>query len=294
MLFKIKRQCADNNIIALYYDCKLSSIYCLGGDELLDRICGEIAIATDQQIGVWASKKMAADRFVSLIENLPAERQLCLIFDEIEYISPSSKLAKHWADHFVPFWQTIWSAQSQHRKFAFTIAGVNASVMEQDRVNGIQNPMFGIVKTRYLTGFEKDEVRTLLSVFGKRMGMRFDESSLNALFERYGGHPLLTRMICSQINNGLKVSGATRPVAVTSETVAHDLQSREDEVQFYCGHITSELEEFYPKEFFMLETLASGNTTEFNNLSSEIDYIRHLKAYGLVDFSKPYTKAPGV
>ena len=66
------------------------------------------------------------------------------------------------------------------------------------------------------------------------------------------------------------------------------LQSREDEVQFYCGHITSELEEFYPDEFFMLETLASGNATEFNELSSEIDYTRHLRAYGLVDFSQPY------
>ena len=166
---------------------------------------------------------MASDRFVSLIASLPAEKRICLIFDEIEYISPSSKLATHWEKDFVPFWQTIWSAQSQHRKFSFTVAGVNASVMEQDRVNGIQNPMFGIVKTQYLTGFDKEEVRTLLNVFGKRMGMRFDESSLDALFERYGGHPLLTRMICSQINNGVKVSGITRPVDVTSKTVAHDL-----------------------------------------------------------------------
>ena len=70
--------------------------------------------------------------------------RLCLIFDEIEYISPSSKLGPHWGDDFIPFWQTIWSAQSQYRKFSFILAGVNASVVEIDRVSGVQNPMFGI------------------------------------------------------------------------------------------------------------------------------------------------------
>src|SRR5262249_43450503 len=150
------------------------------------------------------------------------------LFDEIEYISPSSKLASHWKDDFIPFWQTIWSIQSQHRKFSFILAGVNASVVEIDRVSGVQNPMFGIVRTRYLTGFEKDEVHTLLSVFGKRMGMRFDTTAVDALFTRYGGHPLLTRMVCSQINNGLKASGVSRPISVTSQAVMRDIGSREE------------------------------------------------------------------
>lgn len=288
VLFKILRQCAENNISAIYYDCKLSSIYRLGEEQLLDRMCEDLAIKIGHGSKAWKGKAVAADRFVALIESIPSEKRFCLIFDEIEYISPSSKLAPHWTQDFVPFWQTIWSAQSQHRKFSFIIAGVNASAAEQDKFGGIQNPMFGIVKTRYLTGFEKDEVWTLLSVFGKRMGMRFDDGAVEALFARYGGHPLLTRMICSQINNGFKIAQVERPINVSKDTIYLDIGNREEEVQFYCGHITSELEEFYPDEFYMLETLASGNAVEFNELSAEVDWIRHLKSYGLVDFSRPY------
>ena len=144
------------------------------------------------------------------------------------------------------------------------------------------------MRTRYLTGLDKDEVRTLLGVFGKRMGMAFDPSAVDALFKRYGGHPLLTRMVCSQINNSLKAANSSRPVPVTDHTVMRDIGSREEDIQFYCGHITSELEEFYSDEFYMLALLASGDVVGFNELSSEVDYVRHLKSYGLIDFSRPY------
>ena len=288
VLFKILRQCKENKIIARYYDCKLPSIYNLRGKNLLERIYEEVSSDISINSGEWRNKKEIEDRFVWLVKNTPDDKRFCIIFDEIEYISPSSKLAAHWSDDFVPFWQTIWSAQSQHRKFAFIVSGVNASMIEQDKIGGNQNPVFGIVKANYLTGFEKNEMRTLLRVFGRRMGMRFDESSLDVLFQRYGGHPLLTRMICSQINNEIKASNAQRPVQVTQSTINNGLAGREEEVQFYCRHIISELEEFYPGEFLMLEALASGDITGFNDLADDIDYTRHLRSYGLVDFSRPF------
>lgn len=295
LLFKIKRQSGENNILVCYFDCKLPSIYKLSSDDFLDRICEQIDQSVKTETGSWRTKKLASDRFVALIEAISSEKRLCLIFDEIEFISASSKLARHWEGQFVPFWQTIWSAQSSHRKFSFLVAGVNASVVEQDRIGGIPNPMFGIVRATYLTGFQREEVRHLLHVFGKRMGMRFDEGSVDALFQRYGGHPLLTRMICSQINNGLRASNSVRPVTIDRTTVLRDLLSREEEIQFYCGHITSELEEFYPDEYFMLETLASGDVVAFNKLANEIDYVRHLRLYGLLDLShqhSPHFKIP--
>ncbi len=288
VLFKIRRNCIENEIQSLYYDCKLPSLYRLSGDDLLHRICEDIKTELNLVEKPLSNARNASDRFTSLIKSMPEDKRLCLLLDEIEYISPTSKLGPHWKDDFVPFWQTIWSAQSQFRKFSFVLAGVNASIVEVDRVAGVQNPIFGIVRTRYLTGFDKDEVRTLLTVFGKRMGIRFDASAVDALFARYGGHPLLTRMACSQINNSLKVSGAVRPCHITKQTVFSDIESREEDIQFYCGHITSELEEFYSDEFDMLELLASGDVVGFNELSSEIDYVRHLRSYGLIDFSRQY------
>lgn len=288
VLFKIRRECADSNIPVLYYDCKIPSIYRLRGDELLDRICHDVSTLKLQISSKWRHKPNATDRFIALIESLPEGTKICLVFDEVEYITAQSKLAPHWQSDYVPFWQALWSSQSQARRFSFIIAGVNATLVERDKIDGVQNPLFGIVKSRYLTGFERAEVFSLLSVFGRRMGLSFDESAVDALFNRYGGHPLLTRMICSQIHNAVKVSSASRPIGISSTFVARDQSEREEEISFYCGHITSELEDFYPDEFQMLEMLAIGNVVDFNELAQDIDLVRHLKSYGLVDLSEPH------
>lgn len=285
VLFKIMRQCKQADIDVIYYDCKLSSLYNLSGDEFIERICVDIEKISGKKIKGWRGKNRSADRFLAFIEKISEERKFCLIFDEIEYISPNSLTAEHWSKEFIPFWQTIWSAQSQYRKFNFIISGVNASVVETDKFSKIQNPLFGIVKSKYLIGFEKQELFSLLTVFGKRMGMNFNSSAVDMLYSRYGGHPLLTRMICSQINNGLKSNSTRRPVIISEDTISKDLDSREQEIQFYCGHITSELEDFYTNEYEMLEMLAIDNIVDFNEMAEDIDLVRHLKAYGLVNFS---------
>lgn len=288
ILFKIMRQCSENGIVAKYYDCKLPSIYQSRGDALLERICVDLENAFSLRSQAWRKEVHSADKFMKLVEFLPKTTKFCLIFDEVENIAVASKLAEHWRDDFVPFWQTIWSVQSQLRRFSFLVAGVNAAVTEKDKIGGVQNPMFGIVKPRYLMGFEREEVYSLLNVFGKRMGLRFNDEFVEYIHDRYGGHPLLIRMICSQIHNGFSVASAKRPISVSRESIEADLPSREEEIQFYCGHITSELKEFYPEEYEMLEFLATDNVVDFNDLAAEENFVRHLKSYGLVDLSTRY------
>ena len=40
----------------------------------------------------------------------------------------------------------------------------------------------------------------MVRFFGKRMGLSFTLEASEYLHERYGGHPLLTRMACSEIH----------------------------------------------------------------------------------------------
>jgi hypothetical protein len=288
VLFKIKRNSDSAGVKAIYLDCKLPSLYRMTSDELLDRVSLLIEEDFGFKLGNWRNQKTAVDRFLRLVENLPDDLRFCLIFDEIEYISPNNQLAPHWTDHYVPFWQAIWSVQSQYRKFAFIVAGVNATITETDRIGSVQNPVFGIVRAKYLTGFEKPELFSLLSVLGKRMGMIFDDEAVNFLFNRYGGHPLLTRMICSQINNEIRSSGVERPVKINKKTVEKSMEAREDEISFYCDHIVSELKEFYPDEYSMIEMLATGNIADFNDFSLDPSMVRHLRAYGLVDMAETF------
>jgi hypothetical protein len=65
------------------------------------------------------------------------------------------------------------------------------------------------------------------------------------------------------------------PVQISKDHIQKDLLSREEEINFYCGHITSELDEFYPDEFYLLEELSIGNVVEFNEFAQDIDLVRH-------------------
>ena len=66
-----------------------------------------------------------------------------------------------------------------------------------DLIDGIQNPLFGIVPYHYLRGLDIDDLRRLVTVLGRRMGMKFENDAIEYLGDRYGGHPLLTRIACS-------------------------------------------------------------------------------------------------
>ena len=288
LLFKIQRECERSSLTTVYVDCKLPHIYRKSCDELLQFVTDEIATKSSLSGKGWSSKKDASDRFFRMVEKL-AGRKVCVIFDEIEYISFFSPVpqASHWHEDFIPFWQTLWATQSQYRNLSFIITGVNASVVELDTIRMIQNPMFGIVKHRYLQGLSLIDVRQMLKVLGRRMGMRFDDKAAAFLFERYGGHPLVTRMICSNIHSQIRAEGLRRPFLIEENFLRQSLDDREEEVIIYCNHIVSELKNSYPDEYDMLEFLAIDDIDGFNSFADDEGYIRHLKGYGLVEFDVP-------
>lgn len=203
----------------------------------------------------------------------------------------------HWHKEFVPFWQTLWAVQSQVRRLSNIIVGVNPKVVEMDTVDGVQNPMFGIIQPKYLKGFEIDELKGMLKFFGKRMGMTFDPDAQSYLLHRYGGHPLLIRMACSEVHKSLERSGANRPITITTNALKTGEEQRDEELLFYCRHVVSELQRFYSDEYEMLEMLASGQTADVRDLSDEPEYTRHLRDYGLLsfdDFRRPTFEIPVV
>lgn len=286
VLFKVKRLLERNTDTKVYYyDCKLPSIRNLTYVELLDNIIDDVS----RHLKKVPFKKLKAmhpsARFIEVMRLVPKKKAFCLIFDEIEYISPLTINDKHWVDDFVPFWQTLWGAQSEVRRVSFMVAGVNATVVERDLFGSVQNPMFGIIRPVYLRGLDHDALQQMVLFFGRRMGLRFDSNAISYLFGRYGGHPLLSRMACSYVHHHAASSREQRPIDVTAESLRLDERGRDNDLLFYCRHIVSELREFYSDEFEMLEMLAAGNVVDFMQLSAEPEWTRHLAKYGLVDFN---------
>ena len=298
-LYKLERLFKfDRNIYFFYYDCKLPSVRKLRWFELLKRISDDISKKLNIRPRGGFSEIDAAQTFEHQIARVSKEnKRVVLVLDEIEYISPIAIRDVHWKQDFVDFWQTFWGCQSRYRNISAVIAGVNPSVVEIDNIDGIQNPLFGIVSYQYLRGFEYAEISTMLNVLGKRMGLKFKEPAKRYIFERYGGHPLLTRMACSLINAQIKDANRRKPVTITKEYLLDDEEERDSDLVFYCRHVVSELQQFYPEEYEMLELLASRQVSDFLELSTYPEFTKHLQSYGLLEYDskkQPFILIPVV
>lgn len=288
IIYKLQRLSVHQpNLRYFHYDCKAPSVRMLTWPQLLRKVGNELATLSGSELmapGLGGPE--SADAFLRIAESIPASITPILVFDEIEYITPYAKLDSHWQADFVPFWQTIWSVQSL-RPLPVLLCGVSPSVVEADRVNGVQNPLFGIVPPRFLTGLGNAEVRRMLIALGGRMGLSFSDEAASYIHARYGGHPLLVRLASSLVHRSLYASQTPRPVKIDAESLRADEDSRDDELAFYCGHVVSELKDFYPDEYSLLEKVASGQTAEFIEFYRQPEFVAHLVSYGLV------RRAPG-
>ena len=283
-LFQLRKSLADKDIAGLYYDCKSPSIRQLNWEELLTDVCDRIwaALRRRGRFHVPKDRRRIGTAFSDLLALVPVGRRIVLIFDEIEYISPYARQDEHWRTQYIPFWQTIWAAQSQRRVLSVVLAGVNPNIVEIDRIEGIQNPLFGIVSSKYLQGLGLDEVRRMLHVLGRRMGLKFTDNATRYLHSRYGGHPLLTRLACSDVHQSHYRARTERPISVAERDLRATEDDRDANLIFYCRHVVSELQDFYPDEYDMLEFLSLGKVQDFLELASHPEYVNHLKYYGLI------------
>jgi hypothetical protein len=287
LLYKIKRMIEfEQKGLTLIYDCKTPDIRKLHWFELYSKIISDIAKHYRLKNNYKISEKNALETLKNILESIPLDQKIILVFDEIEWISFLAKLDLHWKEEFLEFWQTFWSAQTSFRNLTSIIAGVNPTVSEKDIVNEVQNPLFGIVSNVDLAGLSIDDIKEMLKSIGKRMGLNFEPDAIQYIFDRYGGHPLLTRRACSLINSSIQMENQNRPFLIKKEKLIKDEDWRDSEVSFYCKHIVSELSEFYPDEYNMLEDLASGQKLEFIEFSQYPEFVKHLISYGLLIYDQ--------
>ena len=287
LLYKIERIVSEQRLgKVLHYDCKstlyrnldwLSFLY-----EIYSDICHKIDVEPEEKGDEFAIIK----KFRDIVEQTSKiNMKIVLVFDEIEYISFKAPLNKHWETEFIDFWQTIWSIQSMYRNFVFIVAGVNASVSEIDTIKvgdkNIQNPLFGIVQSEYLQGLTYDECNGMIKTLGKRMGLKFQYKAVNAIYQQYGGHPMLTRLACSKVN--MYTNDMPRPIEVSAEQIEQLFAKIDIDLTYYFKHIVSELQEFYPDEYVMFELLASGQKKDFIELAASVEWTKHLYDYGLIE-----------
>lgn len=285
LLYKIKRTIDELNLgHCLFYDAKNVKIRMRSWTGLLslisEDICKTYGISIPQMDA--DNKLDVAETFEAIVRQIPVQNKLILFFDEIEFISFEPPHNLHWKEDYFDFWQLLWTLQSENRNFCFIIAGVNPKVVETSSINRAQNPLFSIVKKYYIQGLSREDIYSMSHRIGRRMSLSFDNTAIDYLYSRYGGHPLLTRLALSYENQH-----ATKKPATFSEVKLVNSQAQREEILVpYCQHIIDVLNDFYTDEYTLLQYLSIDDIQDFLDLATSPFAVLHLKNYGLLTYER--------
>ncbi|MCM1267990.1 MAG: ATP-binding protein [Bacteroidales bacterium] len=236
------------------------------------------------------SETSAVKDFESDIESLYhalKDTRILLIFDEIESISYTTSPSEHWKrdNDSLFFWQALRSIIQTHSEFfSFIIAGVNPKCVEISMINEYDNPIFGIFRPIYMSLFDYGDVKSMVSSIGGRLGLSFEEEVYAKLVSDYGGHPFLTRQVCSKINCDLLERKVLRPTTVSKYSYEKNAQDYRMNMTGVIEQILIVLQTYYPEEFKLLKTLALDGQKAFaKEIIGGEKEIQHLKGYCLIE-----------
>jgi len=224
-------------------------------------------------------REFAADLH-TLMSALPAEARLILMIDEIEKVIPVQ--GEGWAHSFEMFRFLRGMVQQSAGRFTVLVAGANPAICEMAQWGGEDNPMFQFFEEMFLPLLSESECTTMIVSLGKGMGIEWDGDALRRVYRLTGGHPYITRRVCSTLINRFR----ERPLRVTVDMVKEaqpELIMRLDEV---FNEIKQRLRRDYPEEWEVLEALAYGfSLDEVKQLvPGWARALKHLEGYQLIEF----------
>ncbi len=215
-------------------------------------------------------------------------KRMLFIFDEIEQISFTTSPSTHWKkeNDALFFWQAMRSIfQSSSQLFSFVITGVNPKCIETSKINETDNPIFNILTPIFVPLFEYEDVKAMVSNIGGHLGLSFDEEIYSKLVDDYGGHPFLTRQICSKINNEILKENYSRPYKVSKYIYDQRAEDYRTQMEAVFSQILGVLKDYYPYEYEHLKTLALDGSSSFKRkLVYGDSSISHLLGYCLIKF----------
>lgn len=221
------------------------------------------------------------ERLCDLVDRSGVEAHLLLILDEIELLLPPGGEERAF-DGAVDFLRYFRGSAQEGRPISVFFAGANPYIAERAQLMGQENPLLNFVRKRYVAPFSEDETRRMVNGLGRRMGLRFQHEATALIFEQAGGHPYVTRQLCSAVLSALP---RRRPyeVSVAEVSAIMDGFARS---QHHTFEQVFESLSFYPDEQFLLRQLARGDELFVRQWArSEPRGIEHLMGYGLIAVS---------
>lgn len=231
-----------------------------------------------------ASLLDASRYFTEFTKNLAAQgKPLLVIIDELERILPNKAISSPWNTEYIDFWRLLRAVSQELRgRFVFFVASTSPYFIEAAKVTSEDNPIYRFIKPQYLSMFSKTDLADMLRKLAKPMGITFSPDALDRIHEYFGGHPFLSRQLCSAIAADLP----ERPLHVEKSNVDRTIQYHAAGFRDDLDAILKVFADFYPDEFDLLCKLGKDERGAIPLLEEHPHIADHLLGYGLLTRTK--------
>lgn len=208
-------------------------------------------------------------------DEVPGVRRLVIVLDELEKILPLAGQSR--IDGYLEFFGLLRGlAQTERYRglISSVVVAANASISERGYWEGRENPVFALYKPVFLTPLSEVECEEMILTLGKGMSVYWEPEAIHTVFQETGGHPFLTRSLCSRIARQHPI----RPLTVSSKMVMEQIRPFIRDEGTKLSQITELLHNNFPEEEqFLVQIALNEHPADLPD-----EHVSHLLHYHLV------------
>jgi hypothetical protein len=149
--------------------------------------------------------RRAVVELLGLLAGQPGRPGLLLFLDEFDSLFGEPQYAK-----FSAVLRSVAESPRARGRLAILAAGLEPALNRMDRTAGGRNPLYGFFGEYAVGPMGPEDTRTMVRSIGGHMGFDYEDEALELLVRTGGGHPFLTRQLCSQATRDVERPGVVR------------------------------------------------------------------------------------
>ncbi len=188
-------------------------------------------------------------------------KSLVFLMDEIELMIPHPRDDGTYYEGFKGYDDFFRMLRGLHQSdadgiFSFAVIGADARLCLDGKWGGRDNPVFQYFAEVYLAPFEPEECSELVTSLGMGMGISFTDGALDQQYHYSGGHPMISRQLCSAAVAALE---GKRPAVISSAAI---VEAAEDYLSQESGYLSQILDSYLSASQRSLLYVLAGNESE--------------------------------
>ncbi|MEQ8223516.1 MAG: hypothetical protein ABRQ37_14490, partial [Candidatus Eremiobacterota bacterium] len=191
------------------------------------------------------------DDLMALRSIMPVSARVILFIDEIDLIFPEENNRSYHKDYYSVF--TVFRGLGETDKFlVLSVQGFSSKINSVNHFPAEfslpENPVFQFFTDVNVGNLSQSDSSELVRGIGALIGITYREESLEKIYYEAGGHPYLTRLLCSAIVTLMKDKALPVEPALVEEAAEYCIKNHKDYFSYLDELFTDEEKENF-KQF---------------------------------------------